>query len=106
MTEVSRWIVIIFGFGWAAWFALLAITVEREKNGDMIRVPILWALAWLGLVVAAARIIIPTVPTSIHNSLNRLFIITGMIPLGLVVTRTMRRYLPKMKQTVWWWRDG
>jgi len=103
MAEFTRWLVIVFGFAWAAWFALMAMAVEKAKNGDRVRVPILFALAWMGAVVALARIVVPSVPATVHNTANRLFVLSAMIPLGLTVSHQMRKYLPWMKQVVKEW---
>jgi len=103
MVEGSRWFVVLFGFCWAAWFGLMAYTVNRARNGDMTRVPILMALSWTGLVIAMARLVVPHMSPDIHNLVNRMFVIVALFPLGAIVTHTMRRYLPLMADIVRGW---
>jgi hypothetical protein len=103
MVEATRWFVILFGITWAAWFGLMAYVVNRARNGDMTRVPILMALSWMGFTVAVARIVVPHMAPDIHNMVNRMFVIVAMFPLGAIVTHTMRRYLPLMAATLRGW---
>jgi len=76
-----RALVVAFGLGVTVVFTRLARRVgDAPLNGVSNREPLLWAVAWFGLVIAVLWLVMPLLPFEISKPLSRVGVIAAAIP--------------------------
>jgi hypothetical protein len=103
MNEVTRWLVIGYGFAAAAVFILIAAIIRRSPNGKgWEREPIMWALAWQGLVIGGLWVVFTWTDDDVSRQLSRVGVIAATLPVFVLAAGLMHQaWWPVIRR--WWY---